>query len=131
MEEKRKGFFRSLFEKNRSAASEEPANHEAAEQQTVTSAIDEVNESARLEVKGTLLEAWQRWNTSGEGLKISLLGDGHGSAVALNEREMGLERVRLSAKIERDAKDFVRELDKLEETKHAYPKFLRWNYLRI
>lgn len=115
---KRKGFFRSLFEKNRSAASEEPANIEQNEQkQEVETAVDEINEAALLDVKGTLLEAWKRWATNGEALELSLLGDGHGSAVALTEKEMGLERIRLSAKIEREAKEYVRALDKREESR--------------
>ena len=115
---KRKGFFRSLFEKNHSAASEEPVSTEKkTEQKAVAEAVDEVAAAARLEVKGSLQEAWNRWNSGEEPLKVSLFGDGHGCAVPLTEREMGLERVRISAKIERDAKEYVRDLDRREETK--------------
>lgn len=115
---KRKGFFRSLFERNHSAASEEPASAEKKEEKKVVAeAVDEVAAVARLEVKGTLLEAWNRWNSGEEPLKLSLFGNGHGCAVPLTEREMGLERVRISAKVDRDAKEYVREVDKREEAK--------------
>ena len=115
---KRKGFFRSLFEKNHSAASEEPVSTEKkTEQKAVAEAVDEVAAAARLEVKGSLQEAWNRWNSGEEPLKVSLFGDGRGCAVPLTEREMGLERVRISAKIERDAKEYIRDLDRREETR--------------
>ena len=115
---KRKGFFRSLFEKNRSAANEEPETIKTTvQQQEDKTAIDEIAEAAHLEVKGTLLEAWNKWSTDGRVLELSLLGNGNGCAVPLTEREIGLERVRLSAKIERDAKDYVRAMDKREETR--------------
>ena len=64
---KRKGFFRSLFERNHSAASEEPAGAERKEEKkAVAEAVDEVAAAARLEVKGSLLEAWKRWDSGEE-----------------------------------------------------------------
>ena len=114
---KRKGFFRSLFEKNRPAESEETATAEQIVQAAETPAEDRLTESARLEAKGALLEAWKKWTPMDEPLRLSLLGNGHGCSVPLNERELGLERVRLSAKIERDARDYLRALEKMNETK--------------
>mgnify|MGYP003293206437 CR=1 FL=1 len=104
---KRKGFFRSLFEKNSSAASEESVAAEKKEEQAaVEEVVDEVAAAARLEVKGSLQEAWNRWNFADGSLRLSLFGNDHGCAIPLTERELGLERVRISAKIERDAKEY-------------------------
>ncbi len=113
---KRKGFFRSLFDKNRSAASDEAETTDRAASVAEEAEESKVNDVS-IEVRGTLLEAWRKWQPGDEPRFISLMGDGHGCAIPLGERELGLERVRLSAKLERDAKDYVRELDRLEEKK--------------
>ena len=116
MNGKRKGFLRSLFEKNRSAAGDEAqmTDHtaDAAEEAAAPEEID-----VSIEAKGSLLEAWRRWQPGDEPRSLSLTGDGHGCAVPLSERDLGLERVRLHAKIERDAKDYIRELDRYEDKK--------------
>lgn len=114
---KRMGFLRNLFDRNRSAASEEPEqNGQSSEQQTETIAKTvEVKESGRIEVKGALLDAWRKYAPGDEPPKISLLGDGNGCTVLLNERELGLERVRISSKLERDAREYLSEWNKLEE----------------
>lgn len=113
---KRKGFFRSLFERNQSAVSEEPVEApKVPEKPAAVEMIDEAAAAARLEVKGSLHEAWNRWNSGEETLKLSLFGNGHGCAIPLTQRELGLERVRISAKIERDAKEYLRELKNREE----------------
>lgn len=112
---KRKGFFRSLFEKNRSAASEEPET-EKQEVQKEAEKADKAEE-VLIEARGALLEAWRKWKPGDEPRHLSLTGDGLGCAIPLNERELGLERVRLSAKIERDAKDYIREWDRYEDKK--------------
>lgn len=115
---KRFGFIRSLFDKKRSAADEETAAQEAAVEETT-----ETEQSAKVEAAcisvgdSTMLELWHRWTGRKDPLTLSLMGDGHGSAVALNERELNVERVRLMAKIERDAKEFLREMDRYEEKK--------------
>lgn len=115
---KRFGFIRSLFEKKRSAADDE-----AAAQETAVEELTEKEHSAKVEAAiisvgdGTMLELWHRWTGRKDPLTLSLMGDGHGSSVALSERELNVERVRLMAKIERDAKEFLREMDRYEDKK--------------
>lgn len=110
---KRKGFFRSLFDKNRSAASDEAETTDRPAAQKVEEETPDVS----IEARGALLEAWRRWEPGDDPRSIPLVGDGHGCAVPMGERELGLERVRLGAKIEHDAKDYIRALDTYEDKK--------------
>jgi len=115
---KRFGFIRSLFEKKRSAADEEAGVQENVIEETAETEQSAKSEAACISVgESTMLELWHRWSGRKDPLTLSLLGDGHGSAVALNERELNVERVRLMAKVERDAKEFLREMDRYEEKK--------------
>lgn len=115
---KRMGLIRNLWERNRSAASEEPEKdvHSSTPQEEAP-AVEEVRDAGRIEVKGALLEAWKSYMPGEKPLELTLSGQEHGCAVALNERELGLERVRVSTKIERDAREYLSELNKLEEIK--------------
>lgn len=115
---KRFGFIRSLFEKKRSAADEETTTQEAAAEEMTENEQTAKAEAAIISVgEGTMLELWHRWTGRKDPLTLTLMGNGHGSKVALSERELNVERVRLMAKIERDAKDFLREMDRYEEKK--------------
>ncbi len=115
---KRFGFIRSLFEKKRSAEDEEAGVQEAVNEETSETEQSAKSEAACISVgESTMLELWHRWTGRKDPLTLSLLGDGHGSTVALNERELNVERVRLMAKIERDAKEFLREMDRYEDKK--------------
>lgn len=115
---KRKGFFRSLFERNHSAASEEPEKTgQPVQQEKVASPVDEMKDAARMELKGAMLEAWKRWAHDGDVLRLSILGNGHGCPVPLTVRELSAEKIRVFAKIEREAKEYIRQLDKIEEVK--------------
>ena len=119
-ENKRFGFLRSLFEK-KNAEEESDVKIEISEEQRPSE--DEEKKAARAEAasirvgEGSLLELWRRWSGGHVPLTISLLGDGCGCEVVLTDREMVAERLRLTAKIERDAKDFLRAMDRYEESK--------------
>lgn len=115
---KRFGFFRNLFEKKRSTAEEETAVQETTPDEAAKKEEAVKAEAAVISVgEGTMLELWHRWTGRKDPLTLSLMGDGHGCTVALSERELMLERVRLMAKIERDTKDFIREMDRYEDKK--------------
>lgn len=115
---KRFGFIRSLFEKKRSAADEETATQEITTGETTETEHSAKVEAACISVgESTMLELWHRWTGRKDPLTLSLMGDGHGCPVMLSERELNVERVRLMAKIERDAKEFLREMDRYEEKK--------------
>ena len=111
---KRLGFFRSLFDKNRSAASEEP---KAESQELQTETAKPKNQDIAIEAAGALLEAWCRWKPGDEPRRLSMLGDGLGCALPLNESELNIERMRLTPKIDRDAKDYLNMLDRYEDKK--------------
>lgn len=117
-EKKRMGFFRSLFEKKHAAAEDEPAVQEAAAEEAAQEQDSARQTAACINVgEGTMLELWHRWTLRKDPLTLSLLGNGHGCAVPLNERELAVERVRLIAKIERDTKEFLKEMDRYEDKK--------------
>ena len=115
----RVGFFRSLFEKKHAAVKEQSEVQESAAKEAVKEDEDEVRQNAaHIQVgEGSLLELWYRWTGRRDPLALSLLGNGHGCEVPLSNREMNVERIRLLAKIERDAKEFIRAMDHYEEKK--------------
>ena len=119
-ENKRFGFFRSLFEK-KTEPSEEVVQQAAEEEKKVSEEEQQAAaraESARYQVgEGSVIELWQRWTQRTDPLTISLLGDGCGCQVVLNDRELIAERLRLNARIERDAKEFLKEMNRYEDKK--------------
>lgn len=115
---KRFGFIRSLFEKKRSAADEEAVVQETAAEQNSEEEESAKAKAASITVgEGTMLELWHRWTGRKDPLTLSLMGNGHGCAIALSERELAVEKVRLMAKIERDTKEFLREMNRYEDKK--------------
>lgn len=112
------GFIRSLFEK-KNAVREQPVEEEIAADK---SAEDE-ERAARMEAadlkmpEGSLAELWRRWSGKNEPLVVSLLGNGFGCEVPLSNKELVTERLRLTAKIERDAKEFLKAMNRYEEKK--------------
>lgn len=120
---KRFGFIRSLFEK-KTTETETVETVEVTEVQTETEKnAEEEKKAARAEAahytvgEGSLLELWRRWTGRNQPLSISLLGDGCGCDVVLTDRELVAERLRLNARIEREAKEFLREMNRYEEKK--------------
>ena len=117
---KRFGFIRSLFEKR--TAEEEPVEVVEVQAEEERNAEEE-QKAARAEAahflvgEGSLLELWRRWTGRNEPLALSLLGDGCGCEVVLNDRELVAERLRLNARIEREAREFLREMNHYEEKK--------------
>ena len=117
---KRFGFIRSLFEKKNAAAD---AAETAQVQSEKEKNAEEEKKNARAEAaryqvgEGSLLELWHRWSGTKDPLVLSLLGDGNGCDVVLTDRELVAERLRLNARIEREAKEFLREMDRYEEKK--------------
>lgn len=113
------GFIRGLFEKKHSVMEETVAAEEIVEDKNE----DEKHRAARAEAaglkvtEGSLSELWRRWTGRNDPLVLSLLGNGCGCEVLLNDRELVAERLRLTAKIERDAKDFLKVMDRYEEKK--------------
>ena len=113
------GFFRNLFEKKRSSEAEEPTPQEVPKTEEKNMEEQAAKETAAtIPVNGgTMLELWQRWTGRHDPLTVSLLGNGHGCDVPLTERELNMERVRLMARIERDAKEFLKAMNRYEEQK--------------
>ena len=117
---KRFGFIRSLFEKKNAAAD---AAETAQVQSEKEKNAEEEKKNARAEAasyhvgEGSLLELWRRWSGTNDPLTLSLLGDGNGCDVVLTDRELVAERLRLNARIEREAKEFLREMDRYEDKK--------------
>ncbi|MBR3704511.1 MAG: DUF342 domain-containing protein [Oscillospiraceae bacterium] len=123
-ENKKFGFFRSLFEKKTAATDEQPQQLTAEDQNKENSKSEkEAREAALADAAtflvgdGCLQELWQRWNKRNDPLTISLLGDGCGCEVVLSEREIIADRLRLTARVERDAKEFLKEMNRYEEKK--------------
>ena len=116
---KRFGFIRSLFEKKNAAVdAAETTQERASEDQQAEEKKNARAEAASYSVgEGSLLELWRRWTGTKDPLKLSLLGDGNGCDVVLTDRELVAERLRLNARIEREAKEFLREMDRYEEKK--------------
>ncbi|MBR2131752.1 MAG: DUF342 domain-containing protein [Oscillospiraceae bacterium] len=118
---KRKSFLWGLFEKTRSGANE--IEEDVVQQQTQPVVSSEaVKESAEeeeifIEAKGAFLDAWKRWQPGEYPRFLSLSGNGHGCAIPLGTRELGLERIRLGAKIERDARDYLNKLKMVDDYK--------------
>ena len=116
---KRFGFIRSLFEKKNTEEDEQ----ETVQEQLVEDDAEEEEKNAREEAasylvgEGSLMELWRRWTRKKDPLTISLLGDGHGCDVVLTDRELVAERLRLSARIEREAKEFRSVIQRYEERK--------------
>lgn len=114
---KRTGFFHSLFGKKNRAEEQEIQQEQVIEKEEQSEEAQKA-EAATIRVgEGTMLELWHRWTGKKDPLVLSLLGDGHGCAMPLNERELARERVRLIAKIERDTKEFLRAMNHYEEKK--------------
>lgn len=117
---KRFGFIRSLFEKKSAA---DDAGETVQEQSQEEKDAEEEKKKARTEAasyqvsEGSLLELWRRWTGKKDPLILSLLGDGGGCDVVLTDRELVAERLRLNARIEREAKEFLREMNRYEEKK--------------
>ena len=125
-------FFRSLFEKKpvitdeerirqealaRTAKLEEEVRQEEARRKAAEEEQQMARENAaRLVVgEGALLELWRRWTRRNNPLTMSLLSDEGGCEVVLNDRELTAERLRLTMRVERDARDFLREMNRYEE----------------
>lgn len=113
------GFIRSLFEKKNTAAEEKPIEKEVVAEKIV----QDEEKAARIEAaslkmpEGSLAELWRRWSGKKDPLVLSLLGNGNGCEVSLSDKEMVAERLRLAAKIERDAKEFLKAMDHYEAKK--------------
>ena len=127
---KRFGFIRGLFEKKTAEAGKmeaEPVEVERMEMTEVQTEAEknaeEERNAARVEAarytvgEGSLLELWRRWSGRNQPLVLSLLGDGCGCEVVLNDRELVAERLRLNARVEREAREFLREMNRYEEKK--------------
>ena len=112
------GFIRSLFEKKQGAGEEK-----TLEESVVNNNEEEKRKTARQEAasikmtEGALAELWRRWTGRQDPLILSLLGKDHGCEVSLSDKELLTERIRLTAKIERDVKDFLKAMDRYEEKK--------------
>lgn len=122
-ENKKFGFFRSLFEKKGAASEEQEQKTAAQDQQARSGSDEEKTEAARTENAsipvgdGCLLELWHRWSGRSDPLTLSLIGQGYGCDVVLNERELLTERLRMNTRLERDAKEFLKEMNRYEEKK--------------
>lgn len=111
------GFFRNLFGKRNDVEEKETVQEQVTEDEKKEDEAQKA-EAATIHVgEGTMLELWHRWTQRKDPLVLSLMGDGHGCAMPLNEKELVRERVRLIAKIERDTKEFLRAMNHYEEKK--------------
>ncbi len=114
---KKTGFFRNLFGKKSSVEEQEVMQPQEVEETTESEEAKKAEAATIRVAEGTMLELWHRWTRKQDPLILSLLGDGHGCAMPLNDRELARERVRLIAKIERDTKEFLRAMNHYEEKK--------------
>ncbi len=117
---RRFGFIRNLFEKKTTSEEAEEAIEEQTQEEknAEEERAAERTQAARFLVgEGSLLELWRRWTGRNEPLTLSLLGDEYGCDVILNDRELVAERLRLNARIEREAKEFLRKMNRYEATK--------------
>ena len=124
-ENKRFGFIRSLFEKRSDTVEESEEQQQMPElSEEEKQRLEEEKKKAEREEaahirigEGSLLELWRRWTGRNDPLTFSLLGNENGCKVVLTDRELVAERLRLTARIERDARDFLRAMNRYEEKK--------------